>query len=182
MRKITASLQLILLFAILIISSTALYRLYSEKSASDCEDEQFIEEMYIQDNIVASALCDNSPVDIEELKSTSSQIVCYYSSQSCAACVNYAKQAVRNVFSNVGEEYAVLYLASEFSQDEKFKEKNTINLGRKKLGLPLDNTNLVYFFVIADNKIVHLFMPDKNYPEYAESYLKKIKERYCNKE
>lgn len=69
MGKITTSLQLILLFAILIISSTASYRLYSEKSASDWEDEQFIEEMYIQDNIVPSVMCNGLPIDIEELKS-----------------------------------------------------------------------------------------------------------------
>lgn len=182
MGKITTSLQLILLFAILLVSSTVLYRLYSEKSASDWEDEQFIEEMYIQDNIVASAMCNGLPIDIEELKSSSPQIVCYYSSQSCAACVNYAKQAIRNVFSNAGEESAVLYLATEFSPDEKFKEKNTINIGRKKLGLPLDNTSLVYFFVIIDNKIEHLFMPDKNYSSYTESYLKQIRERYYSNE
>lgn len=178
MRKAVVSLQFILLSGILIIVSITLYRLYSEKSVSEWEDEQFLHEMYIQDNIVASVLCNDLPIDIKELKSSSPQIVCYYSSQSCAACVNYAKHAIKNAFPNVGEESSVLYLALEFSPKDKFKENNTINIGRRKLGLPLDNTSLVYYFVIVDNKVQHLFLPDKKYPEYTESYLKQIKERY----
>lgn len=63
-----------------------------EKSISDWENEHFIEEMYIQDNITASILCSNNLIDIEGLKLSEPRLVCYYSSQSCDACLNYAKE------------------------------------------------------------------------------------------
>lgn len=184
MKKIIISLQFFLLCCILVISSITFYCFYSESKQTDLdrENEHFIEEMYVQDNLTASVLCDNSPVDIDELKSVQPRIVCYYSSQSCAACLNYAKERIRENFSKHEETSALLYLASDYSKDEKFKEKNTINIGRKKLGISLDNTSLVCFFVIVDNKIEHLFIPDRNYGKYTDTYLKQIKERYFTPE
>lgn len=101
MKKIIISLQFFLLCCILVISSITFYCFYSESKQTDLdrENEHFIEEMYVQDNLTASVLCDNSPVDIDELKSVQPRIVCYYSSQSCAACLNYAKERIREIFS-----------------------------------------------------------------------------------
>ena len=60
MKKVIISLQFVLLISILIVSSVILYKMSLEKSISDWENEHFIEEMYIQDNITASILCRNS--------------------------------------------------------------------------------------------------------------------------
>lgn len=100
MKKIIISLQFFLLCCILVISSITFYCFYSESKQTDLdrENEHFIEEMYVQDNLTASVLCDNSPVDIDELKSVQPRIVCYYSSQSCAACLNYAKETHKRDF------------------------------------------------------------------------------------
>ena len=67
MKKIIISLQFFLLCCILVISSITFYCFYSESKQTDLdrENEHFIEEMYVQDNLTASVLCDNSPVDIE---------------------------------------------------------------------------------------------------------------------
>ncbi len=178
MKNTIIYLQAVLLVGILTVSSVILYRISLEKSSSDRENERFIEEMYIQDNITASLLCDNYPIDIEELKLSKPQLICYYSSQSCDACLNYAKRCIKENFSKFEEASTVLYLASNYSINEKFKEENTINIGRRKLGISLDNTSLVCFFVIVDNKIEHFFIPDSNYGKYTDTYLKQIKERY----
>ena len=182
MKSIIISLQFVLLLSILAVSSVILYRMLSEKSISDWENEHFIEEVYMQDNIAASVLCDNSSIAIEELKMDGPRFVCYYSSQSCAACLNYAKGRIKDIFSKIEEASDVLYLACDYSANEEFKESNTINIGRKKLGISLDNTSLVCFFVIVDNKIEHLFIPDRNYGKYTDTYLKQIKERYFKTE
>ena len=60
MKKVIISLQFVLLISILIVSSVILYKMSLEKSISDWENEHFIEEMYIQDNITASILCSNN--------------------------------------------------------------------------------------------------------------------------
>ena len=119
---------------------------------------------------------------MKELKLSEPRLICYYSSQSCDACLNYAKKCIKENFSKSEEASAILYLASDYSINEKFKEGNTINIGRKKLGISLDNTSLVCFFVIVDNKIEHLFIPDRNYGKYTDTYLKQIKERYFTPE
>lgn len=176
MKKILIPLQFIIVCIILIISSTTFYYLYNEKSASDWENENFIEEMYIQDNIAVSILCNNVSIKLDEFKSERTRFICHYSSQSCAACVNYAKQCIKDIFREQSSD--IVYLVSDYALNEKFKDKNTINIGRKKLGVPLDDANLVYYFIIVDNRIEHVFIPDKNYPNYTESYLKQIKQRY----
>ena len=39
-----------------------------------------------------------------------------------------------------------------------------------------------YCNIIVDNKIEHLFIPDRNYGKYTDTYLKQIKERYFTPE
>lgn len=182
MKKVIISLQFVLLLSILIVSSVILYKMSLEKSISDWENEHFIEEMYIQDNITASIICSDNSIGVKELKLSEPRLICCYSSQSCDACLNYAKKCIKENFSKSEEASAILYLASDYSINEKFKEGNTINIGRKKLGISLDNTSLVCFFVIVDNKIEHLFIPDRNYGKYTDTYLKQIKERYFTPE
>ena len=71
---------------ILIVSSVILYKMSLEKSISDWENEHFIEEMYIQDNITASVICSDNSIGVKELKLSEPRLICYYSSQSCDAC------------------------------------------------------------------------------------------------
>lgn len=68
MKKVIISLQFVLLLSILIVSSVILYKMSLEKSISDWENEHFIEEMYIQDNITASIICSDNSIGVKELK------------------------------------------------------------------------------------------------------------------
>ena len=54
MKKIIISLQFFLLCCILVISSITFYCFYSESKQTDLdrENEHFIEEMYVQDNLL----------------------------------------------------------------------------------------------------------------------------------
>lgn len=178
MRNIVISVLFVLLLSILIITSLILYLVSAEKSKSDWENEHFMEEVYIQDNIAASILCNNKLVGVEELKQNQPRLVCFYSSQSCGACLNFAKGRINEIFTKSEKASGVIYVASNYSKGETFREKNTINIGKEKLGISLDDTSLVCFFVIVDNKIEHLFIPDRSYEKYTDTYLKQIKAKY----
>ena len=58
---------------------------------------------------------------------------------------------------------------------------NQINIGKNNLELPIEKSNVPYFFVLIGNNVQHVFMPDKSNPEYTNIYLKEIKKRYFNR-
>ena len=169
-----------LLVSILTIVLVSYYQERTERKqwATEIENEHFMERVYMQDNITASIIGNGFPVDIENCHFTSPKIICYYSAQSCAACINYAKEAIKKHFPDPQNDSTIVYLATNYPANYKFKEKNTINLGRKKLNLPIETVDRVFFFVIDDNRVEHIFMPERQFDEYTQLYLKQVYKRY----
>lgn len=88
------------LVSILTIVLVSYYQERTERKqwATEMENEHFMERVYMQDNVTASIIGNGFPVNIENSHFTSPKIICYYSAQSCAACINYAKEAIKNIF------------------------------------------------------------------------------------
>lgn len=153
-------------------------RVSREQLISQWEDEHFIEQVYMENNMVAAALTNGLPISLGDSIVRSPQIVCYYSAQSCAACINYAKKAIQNFFPNSPNDSTVLFVTRNFPANYSFKEKNTLNLGTRKLNLPIEEVDRVFYFVIEKSRIEHVFMPERQFDEYTQTYLKQIAERY----
>lgn len=178
MNRFINFLQLIFLFLILTVSATTLYLFYFSKDKDDDKNKLFMEEMYIQDNIALATSCNGLPFNLNNLNTDSPKVICYYSAQSCGRCINYAKTRLKEVFPNANKDSTVLYIVTNYRENEKFKEKNTINIGRKKMDLLLDDANLVCYFVAYKGKVENLFIPEKNYEKYTNTYLEEIQKRY----
>lgn len=170
--------QFIFLFLILAVSATTLCLFYFSVNKNDDENERFMEEMYIQDNITLATSCNGLPFNLKNLNTDSPKVICYYSAQSCGKCINYAKTMLKETFPNAEQDSTVLYVVTNYRENEKFKEQNTVNIGRKKLGLLVDDANLVCYFIVYKGLVENVFLPEKNYEKYTNTYLEQIRKRY----
>lgn len=146
--KAISFLQLIVLFIILTLNVVVLICNLDNK-VDPCKetDTQFMmERMYVEDNIRESVLNNNLSINLEAI-SDKPILVCCYSSQSCGGCVDFAIDKVKGKFVDFETNGQVLFLASGFNDKKNFKEKNTINAGRKKVGLEIDNSMYVCYFI-----------------------------------
>lgn len=178
MNRLTHLFQFILLSLILVVSAATLYLLYFTENKDDDANERFMEEMYIQDNIALATSCNGLPFKLKELNTDLPKVICYYSAQSCGKCIDYAKTRIKDVFPNADKDSTVLYVVTNYRENETFKEKNVINIGRKKLDLLVDDANLVCYFVAYKGIVENLFIPEKNYERYTDTYLEQIRKRY----
>lgn len=181
MNRFVNLLQFLFLFLILAVSASTLYLFYFTEDKNDDESKRFIEEMYIQDNITLATSCNGLPFNLKNLNTDLSKVICYYSAQSCDTCINYAKTKLKEVFPNADKDSTLIYIVTNYREHEKFKEKNTINIGRKKMNLLVDDANLVCYFVAYKGIVENLFIPEKNYEKYTNTYLEQIQKRYFSK-
>lgn len=175
MNRIVTLLQVILSCAVLIIAVIILRTLPTLKSTS-YEDEKFMEEMYIQDNIGESVLNNGTQISVKNLSLGIPKLICYYSSQSCGACVDFAIKKIEEFFPNSDSD--VLFIAANFNDKMKFRNKNTLNIGTEKLGMELDTSMYVCYFVLLNGRVEHLFIPEKNYSGFTDQYLGLVKKKY----
>lgn len=182
MSKLAHSFQLVFLLLILILSVASFYLLYGKDDREKAEeDKHFIEELYVQDNIVLAVSCDGLPFHLQELNTDSPRLICCYSSQSCGTCVDYAKKRLKDSFPDADKDSTVFYVVTNYKGNEKFSDKNTISIGRRKLDLWIDDANIVCYFVAYKGVVQHFFIPEKNYGKYTDAYLEEIKKRYFPK-
>lgn len=151
-----------------------------EQLVSEMENEFFMENIYMQDNIAAAVQCNGLPICLQNNQFKSPKIVCYYSAQSCEVCINYAKKMIEEYFPESYNDSLVLYLAAKYPANYQFREKNTINIGKQKLNLPIEDTDRVFYFVIENDLVEHIFMPERQFDGYTQVYLKQIQKRYVN--
>lgn len=172
--------QLLLLIVTTSISLITWYSLslLKESISNDTADEQFMESLYIQDNILLSISNDGSLTNLEELQFESPKLICYYSSQSCGACVTFATKKIKEFFPDMDTNPDILFIASGFNEKAELKHKKLLNLGMRKMGLELEKSMSVCYFILKDGRVEHLFIPEKNYFEYTDLYLKEIQKKY----
>lgn len=114
-------LQVLLLFTIVILSVitwrsiSALEVELSKKSA----DENFMESMYIQDNIATSISNNGFSTTLQTLQFDKPKLICYYSSQSCGGCVEFATQKMKEFFPDMDTNPNVPFVASGFNEKIK---------------------------------------------------------------
>lgn len=184
MKRLLYVLPLLISIAVLIGVGMIYLRIIDMQTAGVKEEELLgrisMERMYIKDNITEAVMSDGIVVDSLDVCSDRPMLVCYYSSQSCGSCVNYAIEQIDEFFpdSKYGKESPVLFLVSGFDEKALFKEKNTINIGKRKLGLGIDEAMFVCYFVLNKGIAYHLFIPSKEYPEYTTTYFENVKRRY----
>lgn len=180
MRDCTLYIRITLLIVIVSVALITCYSVFSLKQyiIESSDDERFMESMYIHDNILSSIRINNQTVDLEDLKFKSPKLICFYSAQTCESCVQFATKKIKEYFSDIDTNSNVLFVAFNYSDKIKLKQKNVLKLGKRRTGTDLDDLMHVCYFIIQNGEIEHFFIPEKNYPDFTDLYLKEIQRKY----
>ncbi len=148
-----------------------------EKRLND-DSEIWMERMYIESNIFELIHNDNSIISIPQLNSKKELLVCYYSSLTCGACVNFAISKIDEFFPSPEEQSRIYFVACNFNEKAEFQKKNTIRWNKKIDGLAIEESNNVCYFIVQNNSISRVFIPEEKFENYTNTYLKEIKKKY----
>lgn len=158
---------------------TEIESIKSEKLSLELYTNQFIVESVLNNN---TTLKDG--IKIIELKSVvescKPKLVYRYSALNCTACIDFGTTKLENYFKDYNSNSDVVVVVSDFPSNYKARSVNFFNIEKSMLGLSIERANLPFYFLLCGNNIRHVFIPDKNFPEYTDAYLKEIKKRYFN--
>ena len=159
------------------------------KEIESIKSEQLNLDLFISQNIYETISNNDLHLNNNDIVSyfkkignnTNNPILLYrYSAFSCDICVKFGDNKLKDYFTDYKNNLDLLFIVSDFPVDEHFAYSNLINLGKTNLDLPIEQANLPFYFMLIDNKVQHVFVPDKSFPEYTDGYLKEIKRRYFN--
>jgi hypothetical protein len=185
-------LELFFLTAILIVSCFTLIVVTGQrntKSSSESEKEKFDQlffELYIKQNIAEGVINNHLYLNLSDKKEgffveRDKPILVYrYSAINCHPCVRFGISKIEEHFAEYKNSSKVLHIISEFPSSNENPRTNVLDLQRSRLRLPVENTNQPYYFVLINNYVQHVFVPEENFPEQTDVYLREIKKRYFN--
>ncbi len=191
----TVLLLAILVFLCVILGFIIELRNNSSKSGQEVElikSEKFTQELYTKQNVSESVINNNIPIRIQQdfflysdgkkadLLSSKPILVYRFSALSCSTCVDFGKNKIQDYFSDYKNSPDLLFVASGYPSNYQVDLKNFLNIGKNSLGLPLEQTNLPFYFILIDGIVQQVFIPDKSSSEYTDIYLEEIKRRYFN--
>jgi hypothetical protein len=188
------SLEIILLLSILVVSLVILGTLFIEKkekqlstNESNSESEKLELNLYIKQNIYESVINNNTMIDLsgqpwkskENIPSDKPILVFRYSALSCNVCIEFGYNKLKEYFTDYKDNNHLLVIVSDYPAQYKV-DLNFIHLNKGKLNLPVEDSNQPFYFVLVDNRVQNIFIPEKNYAEYTDVYLRMVKSKYFN--
>lgn len=168
----------LLLSCIIISQNHSLHHMIESLNNNEYENEVFMEKVYLLDNIAEGIANNGSQVLIDSLKANTPKLVCLYSAQSCGSCVSFAQEKLEAFFPKEQYKDQTMYIVSGYNSTKIFNKSNTINIRNEKIGGNFQNSLFVYYCIIDKNRIEHVFIPDKTYEKYTDTYLGMIKNKY----
>jgi hypothetical protein len=148
------------------------------------KSEKFAFELYVKQNIVEDVINNNFYIDIfdkKEIFSVQSNkpiLVYRHSAFNCDVCVNFGNSKIEEHFPDFKKNSDLLFVISDYPPEHYSSHINALDLKKNKLGLPIENANQPFYFVLINNCIRHIFIPDKSFPSYTDIYLQEVKKRY----
>ena len=177
--SITLGLSCIILINTLIILYVTQGRKIGNTDKNEENIETYYNEQFIYETVQNNGLSAHITEIQDRMNTEQPVLACYYSSYSCNICVDFAVEKIQEFFPDVETNPRLLFITSNFSKKMNFyKFEKEINLGKSKLGLPIEQTTLPFYFVLLNGTVQHIFIPEKSLPTYTNIYLKGIKKRY----
>lgn len=110
-------------------------------------------------------------------------LVYYVSGKMCSSCIQFGIKKAKEYFGEFENNPNVILLVSDMTPREKRALYNNQCYSffdeNEKLNIPIETTNLPFFFVIDTNKKVTMFfLPDSTNPIFTEKYLEIISRRF----
>lgn len=127
----------------------------------------------VDDEIYKTLLDSMNIWDIDVLEPV---LILRYSRYSCESCVDYVESEIKGFIDENSLKQYVRIVSDYNTKDFDILPNNTVNIGRKRLNIPLDNFDVPYIFIM-DNQIIRtVFIPEEKYKKYLDFYLSVIKE------
>ncbi len=178
----------IVLLVVLVLSCFTLKVLLEKEGGNNREleslkSEQLGFDYYVRQIVLESIANNGLLVDLPQRTGNEEPIlVMRYSAFNCSSCVTFCADKLSEMFEDYKNNGNLLLVQSDFPANSKTLYGNSIDLGKSKLELPLEKSNLPYFFLLTGNRVDHVFVPDDRFPEYTDTYLNEIKARYFSTE
>ncbi len=158
------------------------------------EKRSYHQDIYIHQHLYEAVQNDNTAIvlpgtenamypSIKNLVDSSHKkpvLVCRFSSLACQICIDHMITIMEEHFKDYDTNPQIRFVASDYNPQMRLPVNNAMNIQKERLGLPAESSSLPFLFVLIDGEANHLFIPDKEFPEYTETYLKEIKKRYLN--
>jgi hypothetical protein len=147
--------------------------------------EHEIEQFYYKENMYAAIENNDISMNVAPIESQFNDnqptLVCRYSAHACSICIDFAIDKMHEYFPDSNSDnLPILIIVSDMSSDKKLKKypNQTVNIAKNNLALPIEEIHVPFYFIMYQGKAQQIFIPEKNYPEYTDTYLKAIKKRY----
>ncbi len=143
-----------------------------------------ITSLYIKQNIQEAIVNDNLYLNLQAkdsvniIRNDKPVLVFRYSALNCRECIEFGYTKLKEFFNDTELKRYILSISSDFSLEDEIHEKSHLDLKKMKLGLPIEQGNEPFFFILDGNQIKHVFIPDIKHSEYTDTYLYEIKKRY----
>jgi len=168
--------MLLLAFKKQIQPDKELHKIRSDIFIKDNYYNQLMNESYSNNNIyINEEMVNRIHSNTNDSKIT---LIYRYSALSCNTCVEFGKQKLNEYFGNYGKNKYIKEISSGFPSTIKKNNDNIIELGKNKLGIPLEKSNIPFFCILKENQIIHVFIPESKFYVYTDIYLDNIKKRY----
>ena len=108
-------------------------------------------------------------------------LVFRFSGEACNLCIDFVINKLKSTFSDFAENDRILLIGSNINErvKEKYYGKQIISFVSQNLGLPFEEYNTPFLFIIDRDRITKMFfIPEKSLPELTDIYLKNISERF----
>lgn len=182
-----------IMIGIVIISSITLNVLLKlEKNTTNntkveqMKSEKFVFELYmkqlIQESIISNCnFINNNSIELLNQSQINEPTLVYrYSALGCNECIEYGNKKLEAYFKNYKNNKSILFVISDYVPkfNNEIQYTNYLDLQKNKLDIPIEDSNIPFYCILYNNCVSHIFIPDKNYPEYTDLYLQEIKRRF----
>lgn len=157
-------------------------------SKENYNDNSILLPYYFQENLGESVIYNDTQIREAALKKimnategrTDPILICWFSSHSCSSCVEYNESKLKEHLEGT-DRHSIIFIESGGKKISEPSIGRHIIISKNDLSLPIENSNIPFFFILYENRIQHLFIPELTFPEYTDIYLRNIKKRYFSK-
>jgi len=111
-------------------------------------------------------------------------LVLRFSGEACNVCIDFVINRMKRTFSDFAENDRILLIGSNLNTrvKENYYGKKIISFYSGDLGLPFEEYNTPFLFIIDRDRITKMFfIPEKTMPELTDFYMKNVFERFFNR-
>lgn len=177
----------ILIIVNLIITLLILFMLNNYNTQKSVNNELSDDKLMFMSHIYTSVSNDNLYIKNQKLNNyiknknyeNENILVIRYSRYSCKSCIDFVLNYLSKYIPNFKENPKILFIISDCNENSPKEFINTIILNKGELlNMPAEELRIPLLFVINNNIIKHVYMPDTSQKDIMGIYFKELLNRY----